>query len=172
MNALIDIIEFLTDKFNEHGLKAITPSLLIVTSFFIGISPTLTFLFLYKKELLVKYNTILVLILILSISFVFYLLIFFSTYIFSAKILCYKITKIISDKNSAEDKQLNFLITINIYLTSFVISLFSLSIAVVYYSFRIKSFKNFGEMLIIALIFVIYILISIICNYNWFKSNK
>lgn len=178
LNEVIDIMEnffkiinLISKKLDDEGFKGILPILLIVMTFFIGISPTLSFLFLYKKELLIKYHIILVSTLILCVSFLLFALIFCLTLIFSAIIL----QKRIEYKNDSNPREeYNFLCVTNTILTLFILSLFSAVLAFHYYCTNKNMYPdNFNSVItIILLILLFYIIVSLVANMIWFISNK
>lgn len=171
MEAFFNIINLISRKFDESGFKGILAIVLTVMTFFIGISPALTFLFLYKKDLLIKYHIILVSTLVLSVSFLLFALIFFLTLIFSAIILQKRI-EYTNDLTSHQEN--NFLFVINTISTSLILSSFSIILgAHYYYAYKNTYSDNFNSVITLILsILLFYILISLVTNIIWFKPNK
>lgn len=130
-------------------------------TFFICISPTLSFF--YIKKLLIKYHILLISALILSVSFLLFTLIFCLTPIFSAIIL----QKRIEYKNDrTPHEEYNFLCATNTILTSFILSLFSAVLVIHYYCTNNNTYPyNFNSVVtIIFSILLFYIIISLITN--------
>lgn len=171
MEAFFNIINLLSIKFDNNGFKGIINIVLTIMTFFIGISPSLIFLFLYNSNLLIEYNIILISALILSASFILFALIFSLTLIFSAIILQKRIEY---QNNLTVTDENNFLFVTNIILTSFILSLFSATLAISHYFFYNNSYSDKFNSTIILILFILifYILVSLATNIIWFKSNK
>lgn len=151
---MIELISKFID-YAKDGISNLKLTLFILISFFIHISPSLIFLLLYRDDLL-KYNTVIVCFLIISItSFIF--IFFYSTTSYLASYLIAR--ELRSSYKKLNEKDLyNYYLKYRICICDFLVSILALSLLIYYYHDMLLSLPT-SFILFILIIIIIYFLL-------------
>lgn len=151
---MIELISKFID-YAKDGISNLKLTLFILISFFIHISPSLIFLLLYRDDLL-KYNTVIVCFLIISItSFIF--IFFYSTTSYLASYLIARELRN-SYKKLNEKDLYNYYLKYRICICDFLVSILALSLLIYYYHDMLLSLPT-SFILFILIIIIIYFLL-------------
>ena len=164
---MIELISKFID-YAKDGISNLKLTLFILISFFIHISPSLIFLLLYRDDLL-KYNTVIVCFLIISItSFIF--IFFYSTTSYLATYLIAR--ELRSSYKKLNEKDLyNYYLKYRICICDFLVSILALSLLIYYYHDMLLSLPT-SFILFILIIIIIYFLLFYFIPKNSLLSMK
>lgn len=164
---MIELISKFID-YAKDGISNLKLTLFILISFFIHISPSLIFLLLYRDDLL-KYNTVIVCFLIISItSFIF--IFFYSTTSYLASYLIAR--ELRSSYKKLNEKDLyNYYLKYRICICDFLVSILALSLLIYYYHDMLLSLPT-SFILFILIIIIIYFLLFYFIPKNSLLSMK
>lgn len=164
---MIELISKFID-YAKDGISNLKLTLFILISFFIHISPSLIFLLLYRDDLL-KYNTVIVCFLIISItSFIF--IFFYSTTSYLASYLIARELRN-SYKKLNERDLYNYYLKYRICICDFLVSILALSLLIYYYHDMLLSLPT-SFILFILIIIIIYFLLFYFIPKNSLLSMK
>lgn len=167
---LFDILKLIDERFSKNGFKGVIQIIVTLIAFFIVTSPVFLLLFLFERHLFIDYNITLIYTIIIGSSCLLFTFIYILSLVFSAR----KLQSVIEKNNSITKKeQSEVLLKINILISLIIMLFLSIFIFIRYLLVETPSLSpNFTRILCeVSGLLVIYLLISFIYNWIFFKKS-